>query len=220
MQLASKKNIVVRAYGPAVILLVSGLLSYAEARAQTSENPYGENFRERCRKLISGAFAESYSENFRAQDGAKLAENTIKRLTPQQALFNRELATVEKKMKAGNYEPALTERRDQLIAQIKLYHDQIAVQEEIVITSKKAATSSAKKHKDLEIPVRQIFDVGFTDDPEGLPRKIFNQLTWKTPCPKFRSLCPLPPKEAQILKTLAEKIGDLEGDCVKYSSLK
>ena len=204
----------------AQILCLAGLLSYAELSAQTSENPYEENFRERCRKIISGTFADSYNENFRAQDAAKLADRTIKRLTPQQALFNQDLAKVEAKLKAGNYDPKLTERRDQLIAQIKLYHDQIATQEEIVVTSKKSAASASQKHKELDAQVKQIFDVSFVPDPEGMPRKLFNQLTWKSPCPKFRSLCPLPAKDVAILKSLSKKIVDADGDCEKYGSLK
>ena len=202
------------------ILCLAGLLSYAELYAQTSENPYEENFRERCRKIISGTCADSYNENFRAQDAAKLADRTIKRLTPQQALFNRDLAKVEKTLKAGNLDPALVERRDQLIAQIKLYHDQIATQEEIVTTSKKSADSASQKYKELETKVRQIFDVSFVPDPEGLPRKLFHELTWKSPCPKFRSLCPLPPKDVAVLKSLRKNIVDTDGDCDKYGSLK
>lgn len=203
-----------------LLCVFASLLSYAELSAQTSENPYSENFRERCRKLISGTFAESYNENFRAQDAAKLAEKTIKRLVPQQSLANRDLAQIEKKMKAGDYDPKLTERRDQLVAQIRLYHDQIASQEELAASAKKAADAASQKHKELEALVKKIYDVSLEPDPEGLPRKIFHQLTWKSPCPKFRALCPLPPNDAQVLKQLAKKITDTDGDCAKYSSMK
>lgn len=202
------------------MLFLAGVLSYAELSAQTSENPYEENFRERCRKIISGTFAESYNENFRAQDAAKLADRTLKRLAPQETLLNQELAKIEKKIKAGNYDPKLTERRDQLIAQIRLYHEQVVVQEEIAMTSKKSAESASQKYKDLEIQVKQIFNVAFVPDPEGAPRNLFHQLTWKSPCPKFRSLCPLPANDVAILKSLTKKVVDTDKDCEKYSSLK
>lgn len=202
------------------MLCLVGSLSYAELSAQTSENPYEENFRERCRKVISGTFAESYNENFRAQDAVKLADSTLKRLAPQESLLNLELAKIEKKLKAGNYDPQLTERRDQLIAQVRLYHDQIIVQQEIAATSKKSAASAARKYKEVEDQVKQIFDVSFVPDPEGAQRKIFHQLTWKSPCPKFRSLCPLPAKDVAVLKSLTKKVVDMDKDCEKYSSLK
>lgn len=204
----------------AQILFSSLALSYAQVQAQTSENPHGENFRERCRKYISGAFTDSYNENLRAQDSAKLAEKTIKRLTPQLNLYNLELAKLEKKMKVENYDPALMERRDQIIAQIRLYHDQVASQTDIAAIAKKTAASAQQTFKSIDSDVRLIFDVSFTDDPDGSSRKIFHQLTWKSPCPKFRSLCPLPAKDAAVLKTLAKKTGDSDGDCQKYSALK
>ncbi len=206
----------------ALMICSSWVLSYAQVHAQTSENPYGENFRERCRKFISGAFADSYNENMRAIDAEKLAEKTLKRLTPQQSLNNLELAKLEKKMKNENYDPALIERRDQLIAQIKLYHDQITSQNDAAIIAKKTAKKSLQTFKSIESDVKLIFEVSFTDDPDGSPRKIFHQLTWKSPCPKFRTLCPLPAKDASTLKTLAEKTHDQDngGDCKKYAALK
>lgn len=201
-------------------IVLAGCLSYAQVQAQTSENPSGDNFRERCRKVVSGAFANSYHEANRARDAVKLAEGGIKRLTPLAAKANQDLVKIEKKIKASEFDPALIERRDQYIAQIKLYHEQLQTLEGQAEDAKKAASISDRTYKEINGDVRALFQVAFTDDPDGLPQKIFHQLTWKSPCPKFRTLCPLPAAEVTVLKSLTTKISDGDGDCKKYAALK
>lgn len=203
-------------------LLILFALQRPTATAQTAEEPFAENFRERCRKYVSGSYAESWNEANRARDAQVLAEKALQKLSPRQDLANKQLATLQKQLQSEDYEPSLIQKRDELIAQIKLLHEQIQDQEAILAQAKKSAKASNSSYKSLNNEVSKIFHVSFVEDPEGLPRKLFHQLTWKTPCPKYRTLCPLPPSQVKTLKSIAKTVGDEEqgGNCLKYSNIK
>lgn len=188
--------------------------------SQTSEQPFGENFRERCRKVVSGTYADSWNEANRAREANILAERTLKQLKPRQERNNKELSEIQRKLKGEQFDPALLQKREELVGLIKLYHEQIDSQEGIADKAKASAKKSAETHSSLERDIKRIFKISFVDDPEGLPRKIFHELTWISACPKYRALCPLPISEAQVLKVLAGKIVDDEKACLKYASLK
>lgn len=204
-----------------LLVLSAGLwLVSHQGLGQSEVDTSSENFRERCRRVISGVFAESWNEANRARDAALLAERSLKALVPQQEHNNKQLAEIQNKLREEHYDAALLRRRDELIAQIKMFHEQIQNQEDLSAKAKVSSKTAESTYDALRKDVEKIFAIAFVDDPDGQPRKVFHRLNWKSNCPKYRTLCPLPPSEATLLRHLALKLKDEGSNCSRYAALK
>jgi len=178
------------------------------------------NFRERCRRAVSGTFASVLADMNMADDGVTLAENFTKKARIQVDAYEIKLKTLNKKITANDYSPDLLNERDVITSQIKLYHEQWLSSQSQLETAKKQKTDAKKRETSMRKKVEAIFTVFMNDDPDGGFRPLFNKLEWKSPCPKYRALCPLPPREAVILTSLTDDIDDPALVCHRYSKIK
>jgi hypothetical protein len=185
-----------------------------------SQPSYADNWREQCRKIVSGEYLNAYSDQRRAKDAEILALKSLRALTPKLSTFIKKLGQINEQLAKENYNPELIEKRYAARAQIKVLEEQIQDQEARVALSKSERSTAERRFKILDAPVRSIFTVEFADDPEGLPRSIFAGLNWKSPCPKFRSLCPLPENQRNDLSANLTPLLPEKESCRKYSSIR
>lgn len=178
------------------------------------------NYREKCRRIASGAYADAVGDKYQAEDGIQLAENAKKKSKAVIEIHEAKLRMVNKKLESNDYDVQLLEERDAITSQIKLFHEQLLASESQLETARKKLALVTKQHNALKSKIDKIFNATFTEDPDGGPRKLFGTIEWKSPCPKYRSLCPLPAKDSKILASLLDNIDDQDRACFKYSKLK
>ena len=178
------------------------------------------NFRERCRKTISGQYSNALADKALAEDAVALATEAITKSKKQITSDETKLKALNQKIQSTEYAPDLLNERDLLTSQIKLYREQLATSEGQLASSQKLMTTSKKRIESIRTKVESIFTVTMVPDPEGGLRKLLAKIEWKSPCPKYRVLCPLPEKDLKILKELRLEIDDSDLACERYTKIK
>lgn len=200
----------------AVLLIFSAFF----AQKLTAEDIVDTNFRERCRKTISGQYSNALADKALAEDAVTLASDAIKKSKKQIEADDVKLKAIREKIQTSEYSPELINERDAVTAQIKLYKEQLSVSQGQLASSQKLLDTSKKRIESIRKKVESIFTVTMVPDPEGGPRKLLARIEWKSPCPKYRVLCPLPPKDVTVLKELRKEIDDSDLSCDRYSKIK
>jgi hypothetical protein len=178
------------------------------------------NFRERCRKTISGQYSNALADKALAEDAVALASEAIAKSKKQITSDETKLKALNQKIQSTEYAPDLLNERDLLTSQIKLYREQLATSEGQLASSQKLMTTSKKRIESIRKKVDAIFNVSMVPDPEGGSRKLLAKIEWKSPCPKYRVLCPLPEKDLKILKELRTEVDDSDLACERYTKIK
>jgi hypothetical protein len=178
------------------------------------------NFRELCRKTISGQYSNALADKALAEDAVALATEAITKSKKQITSDETKLKALNQKIQSTEYAPDLLNERDLLASQIKLYREQLATSEGQLVSSKQLMTTSKKRIESIRKKVESIFTVTMVPDPEGGLRKLLAKIEWKSPCPKYRVLCPLPEKDLKILKELRLEIDDSDLACERYTKIK
>ncbi len=200
--------------------VVAGLLISSIGFCQDEDDSDSNNFRGQCRKLISGHYADAWNESIRAKDALLASEAAKSRLEPQLSDTEKKLRDHLKQMKREPFNATSANKREELSAQEKVIHDQIVIAQDVRDKAKASQTKAEESHQKITKLIDKVFYRKFVPDPEGLPRKLFHRLDWKNPCPKYRSLCPLPAESAANLKKLASMIEDSDKVCMKYANYK
>jgi len=123
-------------------------------------------------------------------------------------------------MATSEYSPELMNERDMLGAQIKLYHEQKATSEQQLALATQNLATSKRRIESIKKKVESIFTVKMSPDPEGGPRPLLSHIDWKSPCPKYRALCPLPARDVATLVSLLGDIDDSDKSCERYAKIK
>lgn len=194
-------------------------LAVVTCRAHAQDDPV-MNYRDKCRKSASGAYSVAYADLGLAQDAVVLADRAKKRANAVLENHEAKLRLVDKRLQEKDYPAELLRERDSLGGQIKLYHEQYSASEEQDRRARQDLEKTKKRHDQLRSKLEPLFQLLFTDDPDGGNRKIFHRLEWKSPCPKYRSLCPLPSEQTTKLTSLMDDIDDVDLACHRYSKLK
>ena len=200
----------------AVLLIFS---SFLLPRAWASGDP-DTNFRERCRRTVSGQYSSLVADMAMSDDSVTLANDARKKSLKQIDSDEIKMKALRKKLEASEYSPELLSERDMLAAQLKLYHEQLASSEGQIESAKKRQATTKKRIDSARKKVESIFKVNLVPDPEGGPRPLIGQIEWKSPCPKYRALCPLPVKDAAVLVALLDEIDDSDLSCHHYAKIK
>ena len=200
-----------------ILLLIFAPISGQNAFAQDDPTI---NFRERCRRTISGSFATVIADARLADDSLVLAENFRTKSRVQIDRDEKKMRDVMKKLQASDYSPDLLTERDVLSSKIKLYHEQLASSEDTIASARKNQLKARKRESSMHSKIDKIFKIEMSEDPDGGPRPVFRKIEWMSPCPKYRALCPLPDKDTKILITLLDEVDDPYQACFKYSKLK
>ena len=81
----------------ASFLIIISALSAANSRAEDVETV---NFREKCRRAVSGAFASVLADMNMADDGVTLTENFVKKSQAQVDAYELKMKSLKKKIAA------------------------------------------------------------------------------------------------------------------------
>ncbi len=178
------------------------------------------NFRERCRRNISGSYGAALADARQADDAVILAENFRTKSKAQIRRDEKQLEAVKNKLHDTDYAPDLLTQRDHLVSKIKLYQEQLATSENQILSARQKQDAAHQRETSMRKKLNMIFKIEMVQDPGGGPRPIFSKIDWLSSCPKYRALCPLPEKDAKILIAILDDVDDPSQACFRYSKLK
>ena len=185
-----------------------------------SESIRSGNSREVCRKTISSTLGSLVAESARAEDAVQLSETYKKKSRQRVAEEEVKMRAVNKKLEGTDYTPETMAQQNQISTNIKLFHTQMLESDQQLELAKKQQSTANNQLAKLRKKVDLIFTVTMNDDPDGGPRRIFNTIEWRSLCPKYRVLCPLPAADILTLIGITDEIDDIDQGCNHYSKLK
>lgn len=196
------------------------LLTFYPAGAGYSESIRSGNSREVCRKTISGTMSSLVADSAQAEDSVVLSETYAKKSRQREAEEELKMKAINKKLEGKDFTPDTMAQQQLIGTSIKVYHTQMLDSLEQLELAKKKKTEINTRLAKLRKNVELLFTISMNDDPEGASRRLFNTIEWRSLCPKYRVLCPLPAEHLLILVSITDEIDDVDQGCLHYSKLK
>jgi hypothetical protein len=193
---------------------------HGQSSSQEAFSEDGDNFRGLCRRDLSTAYAELVNESQRADDQASLHNLALKKLNIQKNQQVKKRDAVAIKLKNSSYDAELIQKHGELDSFVRTLDEQIQSSLTQRDVSKQQAEIQRQKLRQIGGLVRKVFKLVTFPDPEGLDKKIFNQLQWLHQCPPYRLLCPLPEDQAKYLNKIMESFAFETSHCRKYLAIK
>ena len=175
---------------------------------------YQVNVREGCRRAVAGAYLKAYDEKERtASYQASLKEQVA---TLKEALTTAQTAAKAAATQAAghDFDATLAARRDDTAVVVKTLSGQMADYQQMMAKNAPEIAAKAAAEKRLRAAIETVFQFTRTGDLKdgGYP----TQLAYRSSCPKYRALCPLPAKDREALSNLRIE-GSLPEACQKYA---
>jgi hypothetical protein len=193
---------------------IFALLAAAQS-AQAIPDDYRANVREACRQAISGAYIEAYTERERNRTLIRTLNENLKEtdsaLTTARAAQKRLKAEAE----GRDFELSRAVAIDQSSARVKTLAAQRDDYAALIHRAQADFSTAEGREKSLLAALAKVFtDERSMDRADGgFPIR----LDYKSPCPKYRALCPLPVDDAKALAAIPIEGGSPEA-CRRYAS--
>jgi hypothetical protein len=193
---------------------VAALLGATSAAARPdAQKP---NAREACRAAVAGSYLKTYDERERLKTYIKALDAQVKDLEAARTKVAGEEKALAAKAGAEAFDVNLAVKRDEALAHLRTLELRA---EEARDLKRRAATEldgHVAREARLRAQVERVFVFTRTGDkPDGgYP----TELRYKSPCPKYRYLCPLPASDVEALLQITDG-GKPLPDCERYASL-
>jgi hypothetical protein len=195
-------------------LLVALALAAAPALAVPAE--LQPNSREACRRAVAGAYLNAYGEKERLEHLIRATDAEIATTKSALAAARRELASWSAKAKAESFDVDLATKRDDAAVIVKGDEDQLKTYEQEMADAKGKLGAPVAEERRLRGLIDKVFVFERLLDQADGGYPI--HLAYRSPCPKYRALCPLPPKDADRLLAITVD-GQAPEPCSRYASL-
>jgi hypothetical protein len=174
---------------------------------------YQVNAREGCRQAVAGAYVQAYDEHERSLAYVATLKEQLSALKTASAKSKKELSTIESALAKQNYDIDKASKLDMAAANARAVLDQTAEYQKMLDEAEKAVTPAHHREQDIRRQFGKVFQIETVKDSGkgGYPFRV----TYRTPCPKYRALCPLPSDQQQELQELRID-GTLPEACRKY----
>jgi hypothetical protein len=188
----------------------------SKVEAQYSEINEDSNLREICRRTLSGQFLTAFHDANHAEMFVEATKSQHTDLSKKLKSEELSLKEIELKLRdtASKNRVKLADYQSQQSI-VKSLRETVAEQEQLLEVSDLRAKEVRDREKKLRTALSPVFLIEFTKDPEKPQNEVFWRLQYKTPCPPYRALCPLPEKARQYLKLAA-----LDESCNRYANQK
>lgn len=197
------------------LIVFAGFLGLSPA-ASARPSEYRTNVREACRQAVAGGYLKQYDEREKLRTYVRTVkeqvETTADAVKKARKAFEAAKAAAEKE----TFELALANKRDEASATLQTLEAQQRDYEDLKSEAEKTLAKATENEDALKKKIVKVFVFERVEDrPDGgYPI----HLAYKSACPKFRHLCPLPREEAEKL-TQIEVDGEAPDACVRYASL-
>ena len=163
------------------------------------------NLRESCRKAASGFYLSAWDQMNQTELLLKGIQSKKKALEANLALENKTLEALRGKLAAANYDLELARQIDTKTGLIRTLENQDTEMKSVLAKARDDAAAARKAEQASRDQVSAVFDLirvtGKKKQAEGT-RPL--RLDFKSSCPQYRYLCPLPRDHAIRLGEFAE----------------
>lgn len=197
-------------------LAFGGVALLGATAAHARPDSQKPNAREACRIAVAGTYLKTYDERERLKTYIRALDAQEKELVAALTKVNTEDKALAAKASAEAFDVTLAVRRDEVLANKRTLEMRAQEARDL----KRQAATDLDQHVAAELTLRRQVDRVFRftrteDKPDGgYP----TDLQYKSPCPKYRYLCPLPVKDVEALLLIKDN-GKPLSDCEKYASL-
>jgi hypothetical protein len=188
------------------------LLYAATAFAMPPE--YQVNAREGCRQAIAGAYLAAYDEHERAINYIVTLKGQITALKAASVKAQAQAKTAAAALAEHSYDVETARRNDDAASAARVMESQLKEYRTLLDEAQRRVPEVAAREKKLRDQIVKVFNIERADDAikGGYPFR----LNYRSHCPKYRALCPLPEKEREHLIEI--KIdGAVPEECQKYA---
>jgi hypothetical protein len=174
---------------------------------------YQVNAREGCRQAVAGAYVQAYDEHARAVAYVATLKEQLTSLKAASSQAKKELATIEASLAKQNYDVDKASKLDMAAANARAVLDQTGEYQKMLGEAEKAVLPARQREQDIRRQFGKVFQIETVKDngKGGYPFRV----SYRTPCPKYRALCPLPVDQQVELEALRID-GALPDSCRKY----
>ncbi len=163
------------------------------------------NLRESCRKAASGIYLNAWDQMNQTALLLKGIETKKKALETNLAQENKTLTTMRGKLAGSNYDLDLAQKIDTKTGLVRTLENQDTEMKSVLAKAREDAAQARKAEQASRDEVSAVFDIvrvaGKKKQAE-VTRPL--RLDFKSSCPQYRYLCPLPRDHAIRLRELAE----------------
>jgi len=188
------------------------LLYVATAFAMPPE--YQVNAREGCRQAVAGAYLGAYDEHERAINYIVMLKEQITALKAAAVKAHAQAKTAATALAEHSYDVEIARRNDDAASAARVMESQLKEYRTLLEEAQRRVPEVAAREKKLRDRIVKVFNIERADDATkgGYPFR----LNYRSTCPKYRALCPLPEKEREHLIEI--KIdGAVPEECQKYA---
>lgn len=197
-------------------LMTAAALTLAAPRAAAVPDELRVNVREGCRQAISGAYIGAYTERERNRTLLRTLAAQMKEVDEALSAARADLARNKREADGKAFDLGHAVQNDQVQARVKALEAQRADNLALAAQAETGHAAESAREKALLTALSKVFTVERSLDRAdgGFPIR----LEYKSPCPKFRALCPLPVDDAKALVAIPLEGGPPEA-CTRYATL-
>ena len=177
---------------------------------------YQVNVREGCRQAIAGAYLQALDEKARISDYMKTLKEQLVHLEAALKEADVEAKKAADVLAKQHYDIDVASRNDAATAKVKGLRAQITDYRGLLEKTEGQLPLALTKEKKLHDRIVKVFRIDHLADQSGGGYPI--KITYRSDCPKFRAVCPLPPKEREALLEI-EVDGEVPESCRRYVGL-
>jgi hypothetical protein len=199
-------------------MIVASLVgcSILSARGIARPTEYQVNIRESCRQTIAGAYLKVYDERERLRTYIIALNDQLKNLAPLLESARKADIAAAKALEKAAFETDVIAKRGEAASQLKSLEDQHREAQDLKAKAEKDHKKYVAEEAALRAAILPVFSFERLEDkPDGgYPV----HLHYRSGCPKYRHLCPLPARDTAAL--LSIKIdGKVPEPCERYAGL-
>ena len=202
----------------ASLALITSLVAFLVVpRAMAEPIEDQTTVRELCRKAVAGAYLKA--QNDRDWDERYLLSVSTQLTQLEKAIggAKKDLSANAAKLAKADFDVPLSEERMRLETLVRSLEQRSIEFKKLKSDAEVRATQSRKHLKDIDNQVQGTFQVIRVDD--GTEKGYPFRLNYRSSCPKYRYLCPLPPKEATNLLKITVENNKVPEPCRRYSQI-
>lgn len=196
--------------------LLTLLLALTGGVASARPSEYRTNMREACRQAVAGGYLKAYDEKEKLRIYVKSLKDQLDATKGAVATARKAFEKAKAAAAAQAFDLALAGKRDETATTLQT----LEAQQRDYADLHDEALRTLGKALDDEVALKKLVEKVFVferveDRPDGgYPIRI----AFKSPCPKYRHLCPLPRNEAEHLVKIPVD-GAPPEICVRYANL-
>lgn len=200
-------------------LILMAILGFhgLSSRQTFAQNDDRYNYRDQCRSIVAGSYWKIVDEYNSTQLFLKLNTDNLKKLDKEISKFNKELKSLEASQIKKTYDPERDNRLRVVRARIELLEKNKSQIKEKNPELLQKLEKFKLEREETKARMSQVFDI--MEKPADTAGTVPKSIEYKTSCPKYRHVCPLPAKERKALLEIFKR-DTVPTSCLKYSYIR